>query len=66
MLSTISEKDSVIADLECDRSASNKSRVQRLMDEKDNLHQQLKDLVCFLFLNNKKDFIDFLYCKEKC
>lgn len=54
MLSTISEKDAIIAELECDKNPSNKARIQRLMDEKDNLHQQLKDLVIiynmFIFL----------------
>jgi hypothetical protein len=48
-LSTISEKDAVIGSLEFDRSADSKEvkgRIQRLNDEKDSLHQQLKELVC--------------------
>jgi hypothetical protein len=42
----MSEKDSMIGDLECDRMSANANRakIQRLMDEKDSLHQQLKDL----------------------
>ena len=46
LLSTISEKDQAIAELECDRSASvaNKAKIQRLVAEKDNLYGQLQEL----------------------
>jgi ELKS/RAB6-interacting/CAST family protein 1 len=47
LLSTISEKDAVIGSLEFDRSSdskANRARIQRLNEEKDYLHQQLKDL----------------------
>jgi ELKS/RAB6-interacting/CAST family protein 1 len=47
LLSTISEKDAVIGSLEFDRSSdtkANQARIRRLNEEKDYLHQQLKDL----------------------
>ena len=55
-MSTISEKDAQIGALEFDRGADTKeakARIQRLNDEKDYLHQQLKELVSvinFLFI----------------
>ena len=48
LLSTISEKDAIIGSLEYDRgndTKSNQLRIHRLNEEKDYLHQQLKDLV---------------------
>lgn len=48
LLSTISEKDAVIGSLEYDResdSKENQKRIQQLNEEKDGLHQQLKELV---------------------
>jgi hypothetical protein len=47
LLSTISEKDAMIGSLEVDKGDKkiNRMRIQQLMEEKDNLHQQLKDLV---------------------
>lgn len=46
MLSSISEKDAQIGSLEYDKSDSkqNQARIQQLNEEKDQLHQQLKDL----------------------
>jgi len=48
-LSTISEKDAMIGTLEVDKGGKkiNRMRIQQLMEEKDNLHQQLKELVSF-------------------
>ncbi len=50
LLSTISEKDAIIGSLEYDRGneKSNQQRIHKLNEEKDYLHQQLKDLVCNL------------------
>jgi uncharacterized protein (UPF0335 family) len=48
LLSAISEKDAIIGSLEYDRSGDQKlkqNRINRLNEEKDYLHQQLKDLV---------------------
>lgn len=47
LLSSISEKDAQIGSLEYDRTSEtkgNKARIQQLNEEKDHLHQQLKDL----------------------
>jgi hypothetical protein len=53
LLSTISEKDAIIGSLEYDRGneKSNQQRIFKLNEEKDYLHQQLKDLVSNLRLN---------------
>ncbi len=48
MLSTISEKDALIGSLEFEKSPDNKSKIKRLYEEKDQLHQKLKDLVIIL------------------
>ena len=53
LLSSISEKDAIIGSLEYDRTGdqrTNHLRIQRLNDEKDYLHQQLKDLVLLIFI----------------
>ncbi len=45
LLSSISEKDAQIGSLEYERTADNSHRIQQLNEEKDSLHQQLKELV---------------------
>ena len=49
LLTAISEKDSNIANLEVDnnQTPSLKNEINRLYEEKDNLHQQLKQLVSY-------------------
>ncbi len=60
LLSTISEKDAVIGSLEFDRSSDskeNKRRIHQLNEEKDYLHQQLKELVrIFKLFRTKFEF----------
>ena len=52
LLTAISEKDSNIANLEVDnnQTPSLMNEINRLYEEKDYLHQQLKELVCILIL----------------
>lgn len=57
LLTAISEKDANIAALEHGSSHKDMGELNRLYDEKDKLHQQLKELVSlnlFDILKNKK------------
>ena len=63
LLSTISEKDAIIGSLEYDRGneKSNQQRINKLNEEKDYLHQQLKNLVIKKFKKKLFLFYTFLY-----
>ena len=69
MLSAISEKDAQIGSLEFDRSADSKEikmKIQRLNDEKDYLHQQLKELVnLFKFILTYRVYCIYLLVVNK-
>lgn len=65
LLSTISEKDSAIAELECNRSSNNKAKIQRLIEEKDYLHHQLKNLVSQIEKLKKKSRNFFLKNEQR-
>jgi hypothetical protein len=65
LLGELSEKDAYIADLEMDRSstgASNRANIiEKLNTEKQQLHNQLKELVKNIFrINQKKSLVKFL------
>lgn len=53
MLAAISEKDANIGQLEVDNNKTSMHEINRLYEEKDNLHQQLKELVKFMCLKVK-------------